>query len=124
MKKRLKEYNILDLVPQEYKPRIRSLNFFTYLYRRERSLDSLNDLPIVEPIDGRYYMGEGNNRAMFYLLNGIYTIRAEKRIINPKKNPIRIVVAKNISRELEMMGIRSFQDLISRIKDPEKFMVV
>ena len=107
-------------MPQEYRPRIRTLDFLADLYRREHSLASLDKhTPVrVEFIDRMYHTVDGNTRCIFYLLNGIETVSGASFPELDDKDVTKVITADLISK-----GIKSFRDLVAMVEKPGRYVV-
>ncbi|MBD3252792.1 hypothetical protein GF386_03615, partial [Candidatus Pacearchaeota archaeon] len=74
-------------------------------------------------INVNLYLEDGNNRAIWYCLNGIDTIDAEEDVLDSDdtKNQITASSRRRIQEENARQGIFSPYDLAARVKNPEKY---
>ncbi|MBN1502299.1 winged helix-turn-helix domain-containing protein [Candidatus Woesearchaeota archaeon] len=118
---RLKEFNLLDVIPLET-PNLSQLENLMDYWRREDGFDSLNAYspPTVDVLDGQLYLADGNHRAMLLALNGADTIMAEVRFIGPEDKTRRRIYAQK-QRRMSEQGIVTVYDAAQRIPHPERF---
>lgn len=117
----MKTYNILDLIPQELRIKTKNLGYYAKQYKKYGRIYLPKEPPMVDIVDTRLYLSDGNQRAIFYLLNGIHTIDTYERVLAPDDEDIEdceIIAKKNRSN-----GVHSFQDLVARIRNTKRFMV-
>ena len=117
----MKTYKILDLIPQELKIKTRTLEYYAEKYRKHGRIYLPDPPPMVDKVRSTLYLADGNQRAIFYLLNGINTIKANERILDPDDEDVE--VCEIIAEKNRRCGINSFQDLAAKVKNAERFIV-
>ena len=122
----LKEFRLSKLVPQVPEPRYGALNFLMEYWTEHGSLDGLPFKPLVNVIDGVFYLSDGNQRAIFYHLNGFETMMAEELTSGDYETGSESLVRYNklsIAEELGKRGIISVGGLAEMVENPERYMI-
>ena len=124
--RKMERFEINKLIPLD-SPIPWRLREFTDWYKLFGNLNQHNQTapPEVENVDGKLYLANGNQRAVWYAINGYNTMLAEQRTLNPDPRIHRDLIERRRKRalELQQIGIFSPLDWLSRIQNPEQYKV-
>lgn len=114
-------FDLECLKPIEHSPRKKSLQYFVDEWKKRGNLYSLDEKePIaVADVGGIYCVYNGNQRVLFYLLNGFNSVEA----IGFTPTGFYQDIFNGALRLAENMGILSFNDLATIVERPESYRV-
>jgi hypothetical protein len=112
--------DIRDLMPCEPEPRYHTLSHYVGLWRKSGSLmeaDLQDGIPSIVEYRKTKFILNGNQRCIYYFINGIWRIEAN---VGHGPNGTILEVIKG---KLNALGINNLRDLVNKVEHPDRFKV-